>query len=123
LSVPCLSSNEDKSLAHLFLRELQLHREGQTFARAVEISAHVLYADLHDVRLAGPIGCLRVLARQKVAPRHARRCLLPGCGAASRFMTGCARYGLGKVGRDGKTGAFGRTEKQTINERGTLATR
>jgi hypothetical protein len=62
----------------------------------------------------------RVLARQKVAPRHARQSLRREwlCVAAvplRAFDGGCARYDIQEVGRGGKSGALGQTEKQTFN--------
>ena len=64
------------------------------------------------MRLACKSACLRVLACQTVAPRHAAH----ACGAADARLTDCAREGLRRAGRDAGTGALNRTQELTLRE-------
>ena len=65
------------------------------------------YVSPSGTRLACKSACLRVLACQTVAPRHAAH----ACGAADARLTDCARKGLRRAGRDAGTGAFNRTQE------------
>lgn len=64
-------------------------------------------------RLACKSACLRVLACQTVAPRHAAH----ACGAADARLTDCAREGLQRAGRDAGTGALNRTQELLLKKK------
>jgi hypothetical protein len=81
--------NEDNSIARSLLLALQLHHDWRQLVLNRDRSSLVSPADLDDAP-DGLTACLRVLARQKVAPRHTRQplcrdCLRVAAVAAARF--------------------------------------
>jgi hypothetical protein len=46
--------------------------------------------------------------------RSGSDCLRVAAVPRAALLTACARYGIGEVGRDGKTGALDRTKKLTF---------